>query len=502
MTLKRKLARLSGVGPGGLRVTPSTEGTGASPEGSSSAVPPDAVSSASQAGNALAASGAASPQQTPDIPVAAASIHRHHEVSFRDGTDETQEAERLRQERLRRGLSSLGARRPPRASAGPVEAPVFPAQQVDSPHGPLWMRDALLEADHHHGRAPVGQVLELDAAWVADLALDPSLASLNLEDVLLFDTETTGLAGGTGTLPFVVGLGWFEAGRLRICQLLLERPGQEVPILRFLEERLARASCLVTYNGKTFDWPLIRSRFVMNRLPPPKPRPHLDLLHCARRVFRHRPGGAKLVQIEREVLGFHRVGDVPGEEIPELYFRFLRTGDGGLLAPVMTHNGHDLVLLAALLGVLGTQYGGGRAEDPRDALGFASVAARAGQVERAVAFAEASAQQSTSGPIQSQALALAAEVWRRTGRFDDAIGALERALPMAPASERPQLHLMLSKLFEHRVGQLEHALRHARFTRPVEGAVGQQRRIARLERRLGGPGSLEVEILSSAKRRS
>lgn len=411
------------------------------------------------------------------------------------------EAPGLRQERLRRGLAALGQRKP----SAPVEPPssAFPAQQVESVHGPLWMREAWLAADHHHGSAPVSRVLELDPAWVADLALDPSLGALRLEELLLFDTETTGLAGGTGTLPFVVGLGWFEQGRLRLCQLLLERPGQEGPMLRFLAERLAKASCLVTYNGKTFDWPLIRSRFVMNRLPVPTPRPHLDLLHFARRVFRHRTGGAKLVQIEREVLGFHRVGDIPGEEIPELYFRFLRTGNGRLLEPVLTHNGHDLVLLAALLGALGQQYGVGHAEDPRDALGFASVAARAGQPERAVAFAEASALQAAGGLLQSQALALAAEVWRRTGKFDAAIGALQRALPNAPPSERPQLHLMLSKLFEHRVGELDRALLHARHTGPIEGAEDQQRRIDRLQRRLveRSPEVPPVEMVPIATKR-
>ncbi|HLT31014.1 MAG TPA: ribonuclease H-like domain-containing protein [Myxococcaceae bacterium] len=414
------------------------------------------------------------------------------------------EAQRAREEKLRRHLAELGQRRRPVVSEE-ASAPKPLAQQVESPYGPLWMRESLLAEDHHHGRAPVRRVLELEAAWVADLALDPSLAGLPLEDLLLFDTETTGLAGGTGTLPFVVGLGWFEAGRLRLCQLLLERPGQEAPILRFLESRLAKASCLVTYNGKTFDWPLIRSRFVMNRLPPPKPRPHLDLLHCARRVFRHRPGGAKLVQIEREVLGFHRVGDIPGEEIPERYFRFLRTGRSELLEPVLTHNGHDLVLLAALLGALGQQYGVGHAEDPRDALGFASVAARAGQPDRALAFAEVTALRAPHASLQSQALALSAEVWKRGGRFDAAIEALQRALPLAPSGDRPQLHLMLSKLLEHRVGALEEALAHALHTAPVEGTEGRQRRIERLRRRLEAQAAasprLEVVPTGSHRRR-
>jgi len=402
-----------------------------------------------------------------------------------------------RADRLRRQLGSLEPRA--RNQRTQDSEPLVPARSqrrssalsavaVETPHGPLLLKEMLLEADHRHGRAAVRGALEARAPAVADLALDPALAGVDLGGLLLFDTETTGLAGGTGTLPFVVGLGWFEAGRLRLCQLLLERPGRAGPILAFLAERLAKASCLVTYNGKSFDWPLIRARFVMNRQPVPPALPHLDLLHCARRVFRHRPGGARLIQFESEVLGFHRVGDVPGSEIPELYFRYLRTGDGSLLEPVLTHNAHDVVLLAALLGELTRQYEGQRAEDPRDGLGFATVAARAGDAERAIAFAQASALQSAEGPLQAEALALSAEVWRRQGKHAPAAEALIRALRAAEAARRPSLHLMLAKLYEHQLAQPERALEHARHTRDAEGAAAHQRRLQRLEARLESRG--------------
>lgn len=402
-----------------------------------------------------------------------------------------------RADRLRRQLGTLEPRARNQLASGPESlapsrtkqrAPSLSATPVETPHGSLLLKQVLLEADHHHGRAAVRGALEARAPMIADLALDPALAGVDLSGVLFFDTETTGLAGGTGTLPFVVGMGWFEEERLRLCQLVLERPGREGPILAFLAERLAKASCLVTYNGKSFDWPLVRARFVMNRQPVPQALPHLDLLHCARRIFRHRPGGARLIQFESEVLGFRRVGDVPGSEIPELYFRYLRSGDGSLLEPVLTHNAHDLVLLAALLGELSRQYDTQRAEDPRDGLGFATVAARAGDAERALAFAQASALQSTEGPLQAEALALAAEIWRRQGKHPAAADALVRALRAAGADRRPALHLMLAKLYEHQLAQPERALEHARHTRATEGAEAHAHRLARIQKKLEASG--------------
>ena len=138
---------------------------------------------------------------------------------------------------------------------------------------------------------------------MASLALHPGLAGVDFQRMLFLDTETTGLAGGTGTVPFLVGLAWFEGRSLRVHQLFLRRLGEEAPMLRVLAERMAESSCLVTFNGKSFDWPLLRTRFVLNRVPAPAELPHLDLLHCARRVFKHRGSGTRLVHLEEQVLG-------------------------------------------------------------------------------------------------------------------------------------------------------------------------------------------------------
>jgi uncharacterized protein len=387
-------------------------------------------------------------------------------------------------DRLRRGLAALDSRAPAREGPSrPAPSGSFPAERRETADGVLHVRELLFDSSHRHGRAPVGTALEAEAATVAALALDPSLGNVDPRAMLLLDTETTGLSGGTGTLPFVVGLGWFEDGRLRLMQLLLRRPGEERPILAAVAERMARASCVVTYNGKTFDWPLLRGRYVMNRLRSPEPRPHVDLLHCARRVFRHRIGGARLIELEEELLGHIRSGDIPGEEIPERYFRYLRGGDGSLLRPVLEHNAQDVVLLAALLGLMTREFSTASAGDPRTHLGYASVAERAGDARRALEFARAAAS-SEDRFIRAEALVLAARVSRREGDDRSAAELLERAVLVGSGELLSRIHLELAKLYEHRLADLRSALHHARHTSLCEGAEHHRRRVERLERRV------------------
>lgn len=256
-------------------------------------------------------------------------------------------------------------------------------------------------------------------------------------------------------------------------------------MLRVLAERMAASSCLVTFNGKSFDWPLLRTRFVLNRVAPPAELPHLDLLHCARRVFKYRGSGTRLVHLEEQVLGYHRVGDVDGSLIPELYFRFLRGADGSALTPVLEHNANDLLLLAALLGILVRRFraSGAEGKDPRDLLGFAGVALRARDYERAHAFARAAAA-GDAGAVGVEALALASRLSRRVGDDQTAAANLQRALATARADQAAPLHLALAKLYEHDLKDLPRALQHARQCSPAESPDAVRRRVERLERKL------------------
>jgi uncharacterized protein len=173
---------------------------------------------------------------------------------------------------------------------------------------------------------------------------------------LFLDTETTGLAGGTGTYAFLIGLAWWDAGALQVEQFFMRDFGEEHAILHELAARIAERPVLVTFNGKAFDWPLLENRFTMTRsIPLPRLAAHLDLLHPARALWKFRLGSVRLVELERHVLnasrlGWHRQDDVLAALIPQHYFDYLRGGPAEPLAAVVRHNQMDLRGLAALVG--------------------------------------------------------------------------------------------------------------------------------------------------------
>jgi uncharacterized protein YprB with RNaseH-like and TPR domain len=200
----------------------------------------------------------------------------------------------------------------------------------------------------------------LDALGVAQSAADP-------EQWLFLDTETTGLAGGTGTYAFLVGLAWWDAGGLQVEQFFMRDLDEEHSLLLELSERMSKRSVLVTFNGKSFDWPLLETRYRMTRaIAACTPKLHLDLLHPARQLWRPRLGSVRLKELERHVLGdenraleWSRQDDIDSSLIPQLYFDYLRGGPAEPLAGVFRHNQMDLRGLAALAGKILTLFDSG-----------------------------------------------------------------------------------------------------------------------------------------------
>ncbi|HJL26423.1 MAG TPA: ribonuclease H-like domain-containing protein [Polyangiaceae bacterium LLY-WYZ-15_(1-7)] len=358
----------------------------------------------------------------------------------------------------------------------------LPGARVSTPYGPVHQVEHWLEPHHAHGVVPVTSALEAESPLVASLALDPAFREIDLSRALFIDTETTGLSTAAGTLAFLVGVAFFEDESLCVQQYLLTELGREAPMLQLLAERIRAASCVVSYNGKSFDWPLLRARYVMNRVAAPPLPPHLDLLHCARRVFKKRLDSVRLVDMERELLGFVREHDVSGAEIPGIYLHFVRSGDPGRLDGVVEHNGHDLIALAAILGELAKRFRDVRREDdPLDHLGYAKVAERAGDAERAARFASAAAAGGGDEECTLEALLLAARVARRSKDVE----AEERALLTALGTRAaPRVHLELAKLYEHRRKDPVRALSHAMTTCPAEALEERERRLKRLAGRL------------------
>jgi len=210
---------------------------------------------------------------------------------------------------------------------------------------------------------PCGEYLSI-RCWCAQPAgYSPDLRALKLlipeapeeiadpEQWLFLDTETTGLAGGSGTYAFLVGVAWWEGGGLEMEQFFLREYGEERALLFALGERIAEHPVLVTFNGKSFDWPLLETRYRMSRkISVPTPRAHLDFLHPARSLWRLRLGSVRLSELEGHVLGWDRGADLLSGLIPRIYFDYLRGGPPERLVPVLNHNQMDLRGLAALSG--------------------------------------------------------------------------------------------------------------------------------------------------------
>jgi len=208
---------------------------------------------------------------------------------------------------------------------------------------------------------------------------------------LFLDTETTGLAGGTGTYAFLIGLAWWDAGALQVEQFFMRDFGEEHAILHEVAAHLAERPVLVTFNGKSFDWPLLENRFTMTRsIAVPKLAAHLDLLHPARALWKLRLGSVRLVELERQVLdartlGWHREEDVLAALIPQHYFDYLRGGPAEPLAAVVRHNQMDLRGLAALVGKIDALLTSGVGDEVHslDLFGLSRYLQRRGNSQRA-----------------------------------------------------------------------------------------------------------------------
>jgi len=203
---------------------------------------------------------------------------------------------------------------------------------------------------------PDADVLRLLLPVASECAERTIRCAADPDQWLFLDTETTGLAGGTGTYAFLVGLAWWESGGIQIEQLFMRDHDEEHSILLQIGERLRERPVLVTFNGKCFDWPLLQNRFRMTRqIELPELAAHLDFLHPARQLWRLRFNSMRLADLERhvldaETLGWSRREDIDSSRIPEYYFDFLRGGSAENVAGVFRHNRMDLRGLAALAG--------------------------------------------------------------------------------------------------------------------------------------------------------
>jgi uncharacterized protein YprB with RNaseH-like and TPR domain len=393
------------------------------------------------------------------------------------------------------------ARQSPEREKPPVDDAELPFAKTENEHGVLWTRTVVLSAAHRTGRAPLLAARSSSAHVLALLALDPALAACDPARALYLDTETTGLHGGTGTVAFLVGLAFWDdrstpgekTGGITVEQILVRDLGEEAPMLAHVAARIAKASMLVTFNGKSFDLPLLRTRFVMARLEAPREPPHLDLLHVARRLHKPRGVECKLTTIERDVLGFERVDDVPGSEVSACYLHFLRSGDVRGLLGVVEHNAWDVAAMAALVGLYGEPLEGTQL-DARDLVGVARTMKRAGAGDEAWSAIELA----VANGAGDESLRARAEIAKARG---DRARALADFEALANGVDDARVRLELAKLYEHFVRDPARALTVVeRGT--GEGEAALEKRRARLEtkRKRAVSGQAVIPGLESSPR--
>lgn len=220
------------------------------------------------------------------------------------------------------------------------------AGYVTNKWGSFIRRRRTYSLSHRHGCYRLGD-LGSTGARLGVMAADSPPDSL--EKLLYFDTETTGLGHGAGNLAFMLGIGFYQDDRFVVEQLLIRNPAEELAMLAYFSGLASRFTHLVTYNGKSFDWPLLQGRYVMNRLTPAMQSPrHLDFLHPSRSLWKHTLPSVRLGKVEEEQLGFCRVDDLPGSLAPVYYFRYLAERDPQILQGVFIHNEYDLLSLVGL----------------------------------------------------------------------------------------------------------------------------------------------------------
>jgi uncharacterized protein YprB with RNaseH-like and TPR domain len=328
--------------------------------------------------------------------------------------------------------------------------------------GQYFLASQVLPFGRPYGKFRVGDVAHADLSPLELFLNGNSIPPAS--SVVYLDTETTGLSGGTGTCAFLIGIGAAAGPGFRVRQFFLRDFTEEKATLAALAEALEPYELLVTYNGKTFDIPLLETRYTLARMKSPfSQMVHLDLLHPARRLWKLRLESCQLKNLERELLGIARNGDVPGSEIPQIYFDYLRTRSAKALQPVFFHNALDIVTLAGLTVEVGqavARAGDGENSDSRDLFSLSRVLERAGASE----LARATCLQAIAGglpeSVEPQALWQLAALHKRERRYQDAVEVWTKIIGLG-SRYAVEAYEELAIHYEHRVRDAGKALEYA-----------------------------------------
>lgn len=371
----------------------------------------------------------------------------------------------------------------PRGDSGRVQDYVEGAE-VETAAGRHFESWRFWESTRRHGTMDVGRLHGLPPDLFDGIA-QGELPAAPPESWAFLDTETTGLAGGSGTCAFLVGVGRITPSGFSVQQFFMRDYGEEASQLQALTRALEGARVLVTYNGKAFDIPLLETRYRMARARAPFAlMSHLDLLHGARRLWRLRYESCKLTDLELRVLGLDRADDVPGDLIPYIYFDYVRFGRAERLAGVFHHNQLDIVTLACLTAIVPWAFRDPSEADFRHGAEFVSLARwlrQNGRLEEAAALFRKALSRPLPDPLMFRTLWDLSEIERTRKRHDAALPHLTE-LASCRNPHRAAAAEELAKHYEHREKNVTLAIEFAATALSIEQSAGRERRLARLRR--------------------
>lgn len=382
------------------------------------------------------------------------------------------------------GINSRYAEPSPRVSAsarGLIEDLVS-GEVVFTPDGSHFETEQHFPLHHRHGSFEISDLTELPAGLLAALS-DDAIADVPHRNWLFLDTETTGLAGGSGTYAFLIGAGWIAEDGFRVRQFFMRDYSEEASVLHSLSKLMARFDVVITYNGRSYDQPLLETRYTMCRARHPFARmEHLDLLYGARRLFRLRLENCRLVNLENQILGYERQGDIPGEMIPWCYFEYIRSRRAHRLPPIFQHNVLDIVSLACLTGVIPEAFRDPenvRARHGMDLLGLARWLQMSGRLDEAHRLLRRAVDMGLPDQHLFAALFSAGLIEKKQGLFHAAIATFTD-LTLSPNPFRVRAYEELAMHYEHRERSFTMALECVRAARQIEDSAALQKRCERL----------------------
>ena len=368
----------------------------------------------------------------------------------------------------------------------PIEQ-LVKGEVISTPEGETFQVKEYFPPHFRYGEMTLTEILNIPTYPAHLLSKDERLKELDFRKALFLDTETTGLAGGTGTFAFMVGLGFFQGDSFLIQQFFMRDYSEERASFSLIKELLESFQFLVTFNGKYYDIPLLETRFILCRMPSKiREMPNFDLLYPSRKIWKGAYDNCRLVTLESQLLGMERVDDVPSEWIPYLYFDYIKTRDALKIYPVFYHNQMDILTMVALAGRIHLVYHDPQVARPRkgvEHLALGRLFWEHGYREKAISCFEIALERCDEGLAWS-AMRWLSMALKKTGQGEKARSLWEEMLTW-PYKEDVSPHIELAKYHEHRLKDFERAIAY------VDQALDQ----------LPPHQQKEIEILQHRRRR-